>query len=125
MTFDPSKPVQTRDGRKARIVCTDTDNGRGGTILALIDDSDGDGNEHPFHYLDTGMWAVNRQGHDEGLDLINIPETHEVVAGFYEMRVKGARVGVAVADVDEPPRNTSYVCIASKRITFTEGEFED
>jgi hypothetical protein len=23
MTFDPSKPVQTRDGRKARVLCTD------------------------------------------------------------------------------------------------------
>lgn len=58
-------------------------------------------------------------------DLINIPETHEVVVGFYELRVKGARIGVAMSDIDDPPANSGYACIASERITFTENKFAE
>lgn len=55
--FDPSKPVKTRDGRKARIICTDRkyqNLGREETwhIIALIPDSRG--NEHPFSYRGDG-----------------------------------------------------------------------
>ena len=36
--FDPNKPVQTRDGRKARIICTDAnkDSGNHYPIVALV-----------------------------------------------------------------------------------------
>jgi hypothetical protein len=36
VNFDPKKPVQTRDGRPVRIVCTDFDSSDGRNILALI-----------------------------------------------------------------------------------------
>ena len=41
MTFDPTKPVQTRDGRKARIICTDLNN-PAFRIVAVIDHPGGE-----------------------------------------------------------------------------------
>ena len=35
-SFDPKKPVQTRDGRDARILCTDMKSASGRSILALV-----------------------------------------------------------------------------------------
>ena len=37
MTFDPTKPVWTRNGKPARIVCTDLKRDDGRTIIANID----------------------------------------------------------------------------------------
>ena len=68
--FDPSKPVQTRDGRKARIVCTDMKADHG-TILALVTHRERKEYEH--------ILFVNMNGQvlEDDLcasDLINIPE---------------------------------------------------
>ena len=43
--FDPTKPVQTRDGREARIICTDVERKGDWPIVALIKTSDG---ERPY-----------------------------------------------------------------------------
>jgi hypothetical protein len=67
MTFDPTKPVQTRDGRKARIICTDAcceD-----PIIALVDSN---GHEYVFWYSLTGKHS--RDDIESDNDLINIPE---------------------------------------------------
>lgn len=64
-TFDPTKPVQTRDGRPARIICTD----RKGEfpIVALLD----------YDEVDARAFAANGtvwgDGPDHKNDLINIP----------------------------------------------------
>ncbi len=68
MTFDPTKPVQTRDGCKARIICTD----RAGTdfsIVALILGSSG----RDFIETFTCQGCYSSSGLS-GNDLINIPE---------------------------------------------------
>lgn len=77
-TFDPTKPVQTRDGRKARIICTD----RKGTeypIIALVEDEDGEEGDYAFSatgsYWDSGEEMVD--------DLINIPEREVLYANVY------------------------------------------
>lgn len=78
MTFDPNKPVQTRDGRKVRIICTDK---RGlYPIVALI--SDGDGESCGTHTGD-GKFSINREG-DDPRDLINVPECKTLWANVYD-----------------------------------------
>jgi hypothetical protein len=70
--FDPTKPVQTRDGRKARIICTDrafvSASGESWPIIALI--SSGDGKEHAYYYQNDGGAPHLNAGHS----LVNIPE---------------------------------------------------
>lgn len=78
--LDLSKPVQTRDGRKARIICTDR-KGHGHfdslTIVALV------------KYDDAEVVHVYRQDGksiDEGersFDLINVPAKHVRWVNFY------------------------------------------
>lgn len=67
--FDPTKPVQTRDGRPARILCTDAKNPEY-PIVALVDSPDGEG-EMPVSLTVTGRFHDDRIVTDD--DLINIP----------------------------------------------------
>jgi hypothetical protein len=63
MAFDPTKPVQTHGGRKARILCTDRNSTY--NIVALIE-------EFQIESFDKdGKWVG---GSDEKYCLINIPE---------------------------------------------------
>ena len=66
MTFDPTKPVRTRSGREARIVCTDVKGNQ--NILALILDHDG---EESAEYFDSDGKYFG--GTESVYDLINIP----------------------------------------------------
>lgn len=76
MTFDPTKPVQTRDGRKARIICTDFKGfGRGSIIANVICTYANAEAESIYVYYDDGR--TNRSS-DSSLDLINVPETRRV-----------------------------------------------
>lgn len=70
--FDPTKPVQTRDGRKARIICTDL-NSPDGCIVALVESSDryNPTDERVKVYYSDGKWV--RNSHTSMLvDLVNI-----------------------------------------------------
>lgn len=75
MTFDPTKPVQTRDGRKARIICTDAPGLH--PLVALVSNCVAPEEGEPntvFRYKADGKGApLNCATH---LDLINIPEKH-------------------------------------------------
>lgn len=66
--FDPTKPVQTRDGRKARILCADAKYRSGETITAhLLND---DGTVHvTYGYFSDGRF---NKGEDDDLDLVNV-----------------------------------------------------
>lgn len=70
MTFDPTKPVQTRDGRPARIICTDAKHSDPTfKIWALIPNKNG--NETPYPFAADGSWG----GHfNNQMDLVNVPE---------------------------------------------------
>jgi hypothetical protein len=67
MTFDPTKPVQTRDGRKARIIATDLDAEQ--NIVAIVEGPDG--KEYVETYCPNGHLVKNKVTVS---DLINIPE---------------------------------------------------
>ena len=63
---NPSQKVMTRDGRKARIVCTDMKNKQ--PILALITE----GNREDIHfYSQNGVWCNDFLNHK--LDLVFAP----------------------------------------------------
>lgn len=72
--FDPKKPVQTRDGRKARIVCTDRKTNTQYTVLALIQNV-GTDNESAYGYTADGSAGA---GLEQGRDLVNIPNKRYV-----------------------------------------------
>lgn len=74
MTLDPTKPVQTEDGRPARILCTDVDNPR--SLVAAVRVK---GGERALVYYPNGrLWESSKSDDD----LINVPEKHVRWAEF-------------------------------------------
>ena len=73
------KPVCTRDGRKARIICFDAK----GThpIIALVSDPDIEGEEIPFCYTNDGFY--NNPNCESTHDLMILPEKHEGWVNLY------------------------------------------
>lgn len=71
MTFDPTKPVQTRDGRAARILCVDRKSADY-PIVALV--SVGASAAESIHRFGADGRAPY---HSRGSDLVNIPQRHE------------------------------------------------
>lgn len=70
MTFDPTKPVRTRDGRPARIICVDRQNKY--PIVALVTEA---GQELVCLFTRAGKnYAI---GPESDEDLVNIPQRHE------------------------------------------------
>lgn len=77
--FDPTKPVQTRDGRKARIVCTDATQSDY-PIVALIDSVFG---EVPYAFRKDGTRFPKEDLDMTEIDLINIPVKKEGWVNVY------------------------------------------
>lgn len=69
------KPVCTRDGRKARIICFDTINKGNYPIIALLEDK---GSEAIFYYNKDGKCNVGTE-----LDLMMLPEKKEGWVNIY------------------------------------------
>lgn len=91
MTFDPTKPVQTRDGRPARIICTDLVSASGKSIVALAKEPfgtyAGKNVESVTYYYSDGHFLPSKIDND--MDLVNVPErvvrfvnikTHECIS---------------------------------------------
>lgn len=119
MAFDPNKPVQTRDGRKARIICTDRVSDLGYPIVAAVLDQ-GMPAEELHTYNIYGACA-----HGSSLDLINIPVKREGWVNVYPSisnssdrvpaRLIGPFVSKGAADV-----NGCHQRIACVRIEWSE-----
>lgn len=69
-SFDPTKPVETRNGRKARIVCSDMKS-KYKQIVALVYDLSTD-EEFVHWYRPDGHFLTS--GVEHQLDLVNVPE---------------------------------------------------
>ena len=111
--FDPTKPVQTRDGRPARIVAQGLKSHY--SIIAVI--TEPDGGERAITHTAEGVY---RSGSSEpGLnDLINVPEKRRI-KGFFNLYYE-QYVSVPIGPVFHPTReladsragsNPRFACI--------------
>jgi hypothetical protein len=73
MAIDWMKPVQTRNGRKVRVLCTDAPNSQY-PVIGLIE---GDGT--PETWTIGGVYAAN--GGTSNFDIINTPDPPVTVTG--------------------------------------------
>lgn len=68
--FDPTKPVQTRDGRPVRILATGISS-PDGPIVALVASSSVPGREYALHFYEDGRYAEDYTSAD---DLVNVSQ---------------------------------------------------
>ena len=115
--FDPSKPVQTRDGRPARIICKD----RAGDfpIIALVTGFSGE--EVVFATQLNGRFY---DGQDHDYDLINFSEVTKKYRRVYEgMRTYFSDIAYSSEqDCRTGARNT-VGCYGILEEVYTNGEF--
>jgi hypothetical protein len=104
MAFDPTKPVQTRDGRKARILCTDRDGNR--PIVVLITNSL---REEVSTRCRDGRLSLGHDGFRG--DLVNIPVKSTTYQSIYMNGTTG-NFGAPTSDraVFVVPNIVGYVC---------------
>lgn len=69
--FDPTKPVQTRDGRPARILATDLKSSHG-AIVAIVNT---EGEERAIHFHASGHYFTETES---AIDLVNVPEKRTI-----------------------------------------------
>lgn len=114
--FDPTKPVQTRDGRSVRILCTDRKGRNDYTIPALIMQESGF--EATVTYKSDGTY-VNNRGAPHSTDLINIPVVHKAYVNFY---FDGTLRGYVHSDRKSADAYCGFGRFACKEIEVIEGE---
>lgn len=121
MTFDPTKPVQTRDGRPVRIIATDRKSSAGASIVALVPHPVADEEDVVRFKADGTFFSGGRNS-----DLVNVPETTErflnidlgkiVRMGLGDYPVHTTAFG---RHLDQPATATGY---STLKLTFTDGK---
>jgi hypothetical protein len=114
MPFDPTKPVQTRDGRKARIICTDAKNNQPIIALHEIDD---DGEAIRYHEAD-GKWFAGEECNN---DLINVQEKR-IHHRWINIYPSGAEIPHASKESADKAANTSRIACIEITKEYTVGE---
>lgn len=121
-SFDPTKPVQTRDGWPARILCTDFKSSK--SLVAAI--------KYPYpdseaiqYYNPDGRVYLNQES---GLDLINVPVKHTGWMNMYNVNTDYCSIKLhpskeaadkAASNHHGVPDPKRLACI---KVEFTEGE---
>lgn len=123
MTFDPTKPVQTKGGRKARIIAIDRLDRRSRDgddapfpIVALVKSHDGR-NEDVWSYMADGTWWGDEN------DLVNVPEERDVWVNVYNNTYSTTHPDQEHAD--RSARIYDYARVALLRVRFTVGQMDD
>jgi len=113
--IDWTKPVQTRDGRKARVLCTDIVGGFNPVVAAYID---GCAELVALYSIDGKYFASSD---DNPRDLINIPEKQviEYWVNIYQSLHPGLHLTKALAECSSAPNRIA--CIRVKQ-EYTVGE---
>jgi hypothetical protein len=111
--FDPAKPVQTRDGRKARIICTDSKASPHYPLLALVGKQDG--SEIILSFTPGGAYQLGTTGVAD--DLVNIPEETVLYVNVYPQGY--------VESTSIPHNSTDANRVACVRVVYKEGQFDD
>lgn len=103
--FNPTKPVKTRGGQQARIICTDASDAE--PIIAVLGSGD-----YSRIYTYTAEGRYHRNGWESNLDLINIPETTKRCQRVFFILSEG---GTKIVDTRICPSDTSAVNVLSDR----------
>ena len=111
---NPSRKVVTRDGRNARIICTDMKSTTY-PVVALIED--GSGYEHLFTFSKNGEYAVNESSRS---DLFFAPEKHEGWVNIYEEGTNRYLDGCICVTKEEAKRIRGYGYITTIKIEWEE-----
>ena len=111
---NPSRKVVTRDGRNARIICTDMKSTTY-PVVALIED--GSGYEHLFTFSKNGEYAVNESSRS---DLFFAPEKHEGWVNVYKEGTNRYLDGCICVTKEEAKRIRGYGYITTIKIEWEE-----
>lgn len=110
------KPVCTRNGRKARIICFDAKFPQTGNIVALVEKKNGE--EITLYYYDDGHCSI---GND--YDLMMLPEKHEgwvnIIGGPGCDRAVLGRIYKSREEAVESAQNND-MCVATVKISWEE-----
>lgn len=93
MTFDPTKPVRTRDGRPARILAADVKDPDGRAIVAAI--SRNDSKEELYTFQANGRYSLE---FTNPRDLVNIPKERSSFVNLYAKGNDRYRRGIGETD---------------------------
>ncbi len=115
MAIDFSKPVQTRDGRKVRILCVDRKSSQ--SIVGLITSPvDGAEELHSWHEDGRRVHGAGWSGSNEA-DLINVPERLERWVNVYL-----SETGCFYGTYGEARKEADADRLGVIRITFEDGK---
>jgi hypothetical protein len=115
--LDLTKPVQTRDGRPARIVCTDRKR-ENYPVLALVTNSTGF-EEVTSHCADGKFYESGKISHH---DLVNVPP--KVVSELYRNVYPNNSIGAYYSTLSAAKREASPDVIGQiKRTTYDDDTF--
>jgi hypothetical protein len=112
--IDFTKPVQTRDGRKVRILCTDRKDNR--PIVGLVP---GNGDEQIYSWHACGNYVSN----EHCLDLINVPEKLVAYVNMYPRNgMFSVEVSPTKPHADSVATSERIACI---RVEYEVGQYDD
>ena len=95
------KPVCTRDGRKARIICFNTKSYKGKEIIALV--TKPDGSEYVRYFTQDGRLSYLKDDRD---DLMMLPEKKEMWINIYK-GTTGPAPGAGLYDTEEEAKDAT------------------
>lgn len=104
---DTSKEIITRDGRKARIICTDAKGDR--PIIALVERFDGDA-EDSYSYTKDGNFCVDRE---HIVDLFFVSKKYEGWVNIYRDVIKDSEPYCGKIFATEEEAKSKGVCISA------------
>ena len=109
----PERKVVTRDGRNARIRCTDVKR-EYYPVLALVDNGD---YESSVLYTENGEYSF---GEERSLDLFFAPEKHEGWINIYRHSIRGYEAGLVHDNEADAKKDCLSDCIATIKIEWEE-----
>jgi hypothetical protein len=118
MTFDPTKPVQTRSGKSVRILCTDRKGDYPIVGLTLEQEEPEEDEEQVDSWQANGHYAF---GHGtSSLDLINVPERTELFFNVYGVGELQTTFGRGHSSLEKAKSQQGKV-IGLLRLVFEDG----
>jgi hypothetical protein len=112
------KPVCTRDGRKARIICFDAKRKDGKNIIALIPSKEYSGFEDLVAYPNNGNY---HGGHENDGDLMMLPQKKEGWVRIYKSASNVYYLSSNIYKTEEEAKHSSDCCyVGASKISWEE-----